>query len=289
MSNQLKGLLITLLGVLVIVPDSLFIRLIDANAMTIIFWRAGISCAVMAAYCTISDGWVKLGPAALLFAITEAAFAALLSRVALGERLTRRTILTILGALIGITIIASGTSDENPQRWLGDLAAVGVALSLGIAFTTVRHSPDLPIIPALTLAYLLAAIAAALIAPTFQLSGLEWLWITLNGAIFVPLGFALMAIGPRYITAAEVSLLILLEAVLAPILVWLVLGENPGLRVLVGGAIVLLVLLISNLFGLREKQLKPPRTQDSLKPTPAQKSADCSPPEPFQTLSSKRA
>lgn len=283
MSNQLKGLLITLLGVLVIVPDSLFIRLIDADAMTIIFWRAGISCAVMAAYCTISGGWVKLGPAALLFAITEAAgtflfivalentsvastlflvstspiFAALLSRVALKERLTRRTILTILGALVGITIIASGTSDGNPQRWLGDLAAIGVALSLGIAFTTVRHSPDLPVIPALTLAYVLAATAAALVAPTFQLNGMEWLWITLNGGLFVPLGFALMAIGPRYITAAEVSLLLLLEAVLAPVLVWSVLGEDPGLRVIIGGAIVLAVLLVSNLFGLKEKQLKP--------------------------------
>ena len=39
MSDQVKGLLITFLGVLFVVPDSLFVRLIDADALTIAFWR----------------------------------------------------------------------------------------------------------------------------------------------------------------------------------------------------------------------------------------------------------
>ena len=287
MSPQLKGILITGLGVLVIVPDSLMIRLIDAHEMTIVFWRAGMSCMVMALWCTLTGGWRRLGPAALLFAITEAAgtvlfivalentsvastlflvstspiFSALLSRFALGERLSRRMILTILGALMGIAVIASASTDGDPQRWIGDLAALGVALSLGIAFTTVRHTPDLPIVPALTLAYGIATLVAAAFAPTFMLHGVEWVWIAINGGIFVPLGFALMAIGPRYITSAEVSLLLLLEAVLAPILVWAVLGENPGQRVLLGGAIVLVVLLISNLVSLKRRSVKPAPSQ----------------------------
>ncbi|MGA0924773.1 MAG: EamA/RhaT family transporter, partial [Lutimaribacter sp.] len=40
MTDQLKGLLITTAGALLIVPDSLFVRLIDADALTIAFWRA---------------------------------------------------------------------------------------------------------------------------------------------------------------------------------------------------------------------------------------------------------
>ena len=39
MSEQLKGFLITSLGVLLVVPDSLFVRLIDAQPMNIAFWR----------------------------------------------------------------------------------------------------------------------------------------------------------------------------------------------------------------------------------------------------------
>lgn len=280
MTDQLKGLLITTIGVLVIVPDSLLIRLIEADTMTLIALRAGISCIAMGLYFLSTGGKIgRFGRAAFLFAVTEASgtflfvvalentsvastlflvstspiMSAALSRIALGERISRRTIWTILGALIGIAIIASGTTEGAPQRWIGDMAALGVALSLAIAFTTVRHTPDLPVVPALTLAYALAAIAAGLFAPTLRLHGIEWLWIFLNGGVFVPVGFLLMSIGPRYITSAEVSLILLLEAVLAPLLVWAVLAEHPGSRVIFGGMIVLGVLLVSNLLHLKQR------------------------------------
>ena len=45
MNNQIKGLLITALGVLLVVPDSLFVRLIDAEPMVITFWRSIVSSA----------------------------------------------------------------------------------------------------------------------------------------------------------------------------------------------------------------------------------------------------
>ena len=49
----------------------------------------------------------------------------------------------------------------------------------------------------------------------------------------------------------EVSLLLLIEAVLGPLLVWLVVGESPGTLGLVGGAIVIGTLVISNVLALR--------------------------------------
>ena len=45
MNNQIKGLLITALGVFLVVPDSLFVRLIDAEPMVITFWRSIVSSA----------------------------------------------------------------------------------------------------------------------------------------------------------------------------------------------------------------------------------------------------
>ena len=43
MNGKLKGLLITTCGVLLVVPDSLFVRLISAEPMVIAFWRSLIS------------------------------------------------------------------------------------------------------------------------------------------------------------------------------------------------------------------------------------------------------
>ena len=68
----------------------------------------------------------------------------------------------------------------------------------------------------------------------------------------IALGTCLLAIGPRFISAPEVALLILLESVLAPLLVWLIIGEDPGQWALFGGFIVLLALLISNFIAVRE-------------------------------------
>ena len=39
-TDQAKGLVLTTLGALAIVPDSLFVRLIGAEALVVAFWRA---------------------------------------------------------------------------------------------------------------------------------------------------------------------------------------------------------------------------------------------------------
>ena len=73
------------------------------------------------------------------------------------------------------------------------------------------------------------------------------IYLAVMGLIVLPLGFGLITLGPRYLPAPEVSLLLLLEAILGPFWVWLVVGENPGATVLVGGAIVIMTLAARNL------------------------------------------
>ena len=73
----------------------------------------------------------------------------------------------------------------------------------------------------------------------------------------VPIGSALMFLGPRYIPAPEVGLLMLLESVLGPVWVWLALGEAPGDYTLLGGAIVLLTLAGNAAWALKNHRSRP--------------------------------
>jgi drug/metabolite transporter (DMT)-like permease len=66
-----------------------------------------------------------------------------------------------------------------------------------------------------------------------------------------------LVLGPRYLSSAEVALLILLESVLAPLLVWAVVGEDPGIWAIFGGAVVIGALLVSNLIALRRSRRVP--------------------------------
>ena len=281
MNNQTKGLLITGIGVLALIPDSLIIRLVDEATMTVAFWRAALSGIAITAFLIITRGpksMMSFSWQALLFAgcyaintilyvialslttvaatvfllATAPVWALIISRIFLKEPLTIRMIVTVFFTLTGIGIIALGSSISFGAI-LGNLAALGVAISLATAFTIARASSDISMIPATALSYLVAAIAVTPFVVSYTLEPADWPKMLILGGALLPLATCLMAIGPRYITSAEVGLFLVLESIFAPILVWYVLGENPGPTAIIGGIIVLLVLTVSNIIGLRTK------------------------------------
>ena len=188
---------------------------------------------------------------ALFIVSTSPIFAAIASWIFLKERFSKRMIWTTAFALIGISIITSGSHTGEKSSLLGDALALSAAATLAFAFTTARSAKNISMVPATGIGYGLTAVICLPFIQLTSLSGHELILLILLGAMFVPLGTALMSLGPRYITAAEVSLLLLLEAVLAPLLVWYVVEENPGKYALIGGAIVLTTLFTSNIIGLK--------------------------------------
>jgi len=66
-------------------------------------------------------------------------------------------------------------------------------------------------------------------------------WATLGylGVFQIGVAYIWLASAVRHLSALQVSLLLLLEPVLNPVWAWLVRGEDPGGRVLAGGAIIL--------------------------------------------------
>lgn len=295
MTDQMKGVLLTAIGVLFITPDSLLIRLMDGPVLVTVFWRAAFAAVVVISGTVLVYreqtltiyhrlGWYGLAYAAFMslgtimfvsaiqltsvantvfIASTAPVFAALVSRLFLGERISRRMLWTIALSLLGIAVIAFGsvsghssTGSDTPSL-LGDLAALGAAIGLAIAFTAARAGRAVSMVPAVGISYLITVIVVLpfiISTPDFMPDAHTfWVYGALLGLVFVPLGTGFMALGPRYISSAEVSLLLLLEAVLAPLLVWAILKDYPGMLSIIGGAIVVSVLLISNLIKLRIK------------------------------------
>ena len=52
----------------------------------------------------------------------------------------------------------------------------------------------------------------------------------------------MITLGPRYLPAPEVGLIMLLETLLGPLWVWLVIREVPSIETLIGGAMILAAL-----------------------------------------------
>jgi len=285
-NDQAKGLLLTAVGVLAIVPDSILIRLIQADILTITFWRALIpgvliSTAVLLFYRKPTLSFIKSpGASGIIFIVTHSigtllfvvaieltsiasalfiistspVFAAIISRIFLKEKISLRMIFTIVGALIGIGFITFGSLNEEEFFAVGDVAALGVAICLAISLTAARSASNFSMIPAVGISSLLTPLCIVYFINPFNLLYLDWIYILLLGVVFAPIATCLIATGPRYITSAEVSLLLLLEAVLAPILAWLILFEIPHSSTIYGGLIVLSVLIVSNIIALRQNR-----------------------------------
>ena len=280
LSSHAKGLLITGLGVLIITPDSLLIRLISVDPWTLLFWRGllsaiGMNAALLVLYRgrawsqvrqiggagAIVAGIFGIGTVTFIVSITHTTaantlfivstsplFAALAAWLLMREPVSRRTWIAIAFSITGIGVIASGGMDEGTLT--GNLSALATAVILGTSFALVRRHRARNMVPAMGLGGLVtAAIAFPLAQPLSVVATDVWLLMVM-GLVMLPLSFSLMFIGPRYIPAPEVSLLLLLEAVLGPLWVWMALGEDPGARTLAGGFIVLATLAAHSLIRL---------------------------------------
>ncbi len=288
LSSHVKGLLITASGVLIISPDGLLTRLIETDHWTMIFWRALLVSfgmwliisllnpnRVWRQYRTVRGpgllmvGAYSLGTISFVFAITHTSvantliilsstplFAALISRVLLHEKIQPRTIIAILMVAVGIGVIAAGSISEQ-NALLGDMAAILGSFFLACGLTFVRRFPGTSSFAAISCGGLLTALLVLPLASPLAVSQSDFGYLLLMGLYVVPVGTALMFVGPRYIPAAEVGLLLLLESILGPVWVWWALAEQPGINTLVGGAIVLSTLAVNTVWALKYPQLKP--------------------------------
>ncbi|MFT6089887.1 DMT family transporter [Sulfitobacter sp.] len=288
MNDQARGILITLVGILCVVPDSLFVRLIDAAPLTIAFWRLALAGGLICCWILLTKGvgpfravlktgrygaiyMVGTGASGVLFvlaiSLTSVAnvvfilaslpvFAAVYSRIFLAEPISPRMLFTIAAVAVGIAIIAYGSGETAHASLTGDLLALAVSALFAAGLTAARHAKAISMVPGVGMAYLIVAVLIAPFAHPLAMPADQAPLVLSHGA-FIMVSSICLALGPRYITSAEVGLLVLLESVLAPLLVWAVIGEDPGGYALIGGAVVIAALFASNVISLtRRKRIK---------------------------------
>jgi drug/metabolite transporter (DMT)-like permease len=273
LSPHLYGTLITTLGVIILSPDGLLIRLIDVEGWTVLFWRGLFFAAGVWGFYILRHGRTSIDLlmaigkrgvlAALLFTLSTIFFvlaisntsvantlvivataplwAAILSRIFLNERIAPLTWIAILICVGGISIIFIGSLGGGSR--LGDIYALICAFGLAGQITTVRHAKDKDMVPSLGLSGLMVAAIAFPLSDPGSVTAEGFAYLVLLGLFILPLAFSLITIGPRYIPAPEVSLLMLLESILGPLWVWLVLNEIPQNETLIGGTLVITTLI----------------------------------------------
>jgi drug/metabolite transporter (DMT)-like permease len=172
--------------------------------------------------------------------------AALLAWVLIGEPISIRTAIALLVALAGVGVMIGGPGGGS---LVGDALSLGMALSFAVSIVISRHRKDVSMAPATCLAQAMLVVAFLPFATPASVPGDDLLALAALGAGQIGIGLVLLTLGARLIPAAQVALITLLEVVLGPLWVWLAIGETPTAATLVGGAIVVVAVVIQALGG----------------------------------------
>ena len=277
-----RGLAIVVLGVLVLTPDGLLTTLVSADLWTMLFWRGllmavaltvyslarrqapvsartlftlpslGIAVLFAASSVAFVFAIVTTSVANTLFLVTVAPlFAAAFARVFLKEPVARRTIAAIAVTIAGMAIIFGDGLSQGDM--LGNVAAVFAAACWAGTLVILRQSPQTDAGMAIAGGGYLIAAVALIAAPALLVTPADTLWLGLLGLIVLPVSFGLISLGPRYLPASEVSLIVLLEAVIGPLWAWAFIGQTPSLTSLAGGALIIATLSVYFLLSGRNQ------------------------------------
>ncbi|MEE9325720.1 MAG: DMT family transporter [Cocleimonas sp.] len=292
-SQQLKGILITTLGVIILSPDALLIRLLHADTWTVVFWRGlvfslGICILMLIIYRRNTfQQFKKIGKPGIAIGLifgfssiffttavqntsisntlviisTSPAFAALFSWIYLKEKVPLKTWVTMF--IIFFTISAILYNGFQVGGTFGNISALGTAILIAVSFTFTRKYKETNMVPAMAISGVVAITVSSIVAVfshsslTLETDAIPYLIIA---GFVVTIAFALITLGPRYITAPEVSLIMPLETVLGTYLGWIFLNEIPSNLTIMGGIVVILALSVHAWLSLKANKYPPGNT-----------------------------
>jgi drug/metabolite transporter (DMT)-like permease len=188
-----------------------------------------------------------------LFIFSCAPFVAgFLGWILLGERVATRTWFAIGVAMSGLAVMVG--SELAVSRYLGTLLALWIPIAYAASIIAVRSSKRDNMLVALCLAGLVAGGLSAIFVTDYALTSRDLIISLYLGVFQVGAGFTLVVLGARHVPAALVGLLALVEPVLAPIWVWMGVGEVPSLATIVGGTIIFLAITTDGILNIKSSE-----------------------------------
>jgi len=286
LTDKQKGVALSLIGVLVITPDSLLIRLINIPSWELLFYRGlipfvllfillllyykknflhsilitglpGLFYAILVALgnttFVISIQNTNVANTLIMIALTPFT-TAILSSIFLKEHPSQRMWFTIISCFFVVLFIFYDSYQGN--RMLGDFFGLLTAILIGGSAVVVRYSKLVNFLPSLLIAKLLTFVIPILFIQSFPESLIIdlrefYLIIAMGICLFIALSFITLA--PRYIPAYEVEIFFVLETILGPLWVWLIIHEQPTTKTLIGGIGIILIIMSHTLSELRSR------------------------------------
>jgi len=180
-------------------------------------------------------------------------FLAIFGYFFLKEKISSITLLSIVLAITGVLIMVGNSL--GPGEMTGNLAAFSMPITFAVLIMIVRKFPSVDMVPAQFVAGICCCLIGYVLSNKLMISYHDIFLGFLAGFFQVGFGFIFIRIGARTTPSAMVGIIMLSESVLGPVWAFLFASERPSMFSLIGGAIILLAVLIQ-FYSLLKKSNK---------------------------------
>ena len=197
--------------------------------------------------------------AVTLFMLAAMPFiAAIFGYFFINEILRRSTLISMVIAFIGVCIMI--INDSITGTVLGALLGFVSATGFALYTVTIRWKPETPKFTTVVLAGLFCTFFSFIFLgfsfEPFNTMPVKNSYLSLLHGLFVASGLILYSLGAKYLPAAELALLSLMEVVGGVLWVWLPIfgiNETPSLTVIIGGVVITFAVIFHG-YGSRRKR-----------------------------------
>ncbi|CAM3520693.1 hypothetical protein BS639_09130 [Rouxiella silvae] len=213
------------------------------NLLSVLFFCASSACFVNA----LNRGNI----ATVLVIISSTPFvSAIISRIFFAVKIDRSLMIAALVGMVGVVIVMAGRQSGVDASANYFALATAICMALAFIFASKVENGTLAL-PSL------GGILASIVVPIFAGAGLlpaisalqpqQWLWLTIEGALIIPVAMGLISLSTRYVAPANAGLFLLLETALAPLWIYLFLHEAPTINAVIGGCIIIIAVVSQTL------------------------------------------
>ena len=180
----------------------------------------------------------------VLFIIsTQTIWLAIFGYLFLKEKISLKTLFSIILAMIGIVVMIRGSLGTGSL--FGNLVALFIPINFAFLILLIRKFIKLDLIPALFYGGIIIIVVGFFMSKTIMISPHDLLISFILGTFQHACGFICVVLGARSTPAVTVGLLMLSEALLGPFWVWLFLNEIPPISVFIGGSIIVAAVIVT--------------------------------------------
>ena len=283
MTNNAKGLALTSLGVFIMSLESLFIKFTTISPFLFSFYigifmfismistfvfkekavlkKAFNSSMLILIVCAILMGTsniffitaIKTTTVANVVIIfgTAALFSALFAYMFFKEKITINIIIASFFMFVGLFVIFNDELEVGSLD--GNIYALLCTSLFAMSFVLLSRYKQMDRVLLTALSGLVLSIIAFFFCEDLAIDLKTLAVVMTMGLLISPISRVLLGTGAKYISASEVSLLMIIETIMAPVWVWIFLDEVPSSYTFIGGSIIVATLVANSLYTLKKE------------------------------------